>query len=252
MKLKSFISALTVVAALLSFSSCQSNTNTYTEILSEEEIAARYSTTTTTTSETTLPKTITEDGIIYIFDEATQLYLPEKTDTEQVTEEIVKTEAETREELIAGIITAFCNKDEEAFNAYSKGSSSQKYNKIYNTWCESLTDCGFDYKSVEVTPSDFECYYSELFFDEKGELLKAIEYVVVCPKYESDFYFAIDFDDFDYSNECYKTERIVAHSYKYASTYANIKEYLSSDGVPMSISGAYRKYTLVDVSEYLK
>ncbi len=237
MRFKRFISAFTVAAALLSFSSCQSNTNTYTEILSEEEIVEKY---TTEASKATATEVI----------ETVELITEPKT--EQVTEEIVKTEAETREELIAGIITAFCNKDEETFNAYAKGSSSQKYSKIYNTWCESLTDYGFDYKSAEVTPSDFECYYSELFFDEKGELLKAIEFVVVCPKYENDFYLAIAFDDFDYSNECYKTERIVSHNSKYASTYANIKEYLSSDGAPMSISGAYRKYTLVDISEYLK
>lgn len=233
MKFKRIISALTAVFVLFSLSGCQSNTNTYTEILSEEEITERYSTTTTKSK-------------AVVTEETTVLTTPVTTETP------VKTEAETREELIAGIITAFCNKDEEAFNAYAKGSSSEKYNKIYNTWCESLTDYGFDYKSAEVTPSDFECYYSELFFDEKGELLKAIEFVVVCPKYESDFYLAIAFDDFDYSNECYKTERIVSHNSKYASSYTNIKQYLSSDGAPMYVSGAYRKYMLVDISEYLK
>ena len=89
MKLKGFASVLTVSVLLLSVCGCQDNSNTYTEILSEEEIAARYSTTTTAASETTLPKTITENGITYIFDEATQLYLPEKTDTKQTTEEVI-------------------------------------------------------------------------------------------------------------------------------------------------------------------
>ena len=44
MRFKRFISAFTVAATLLSLSACQSNTNTYTEILSEEEIAEKYTT----------------------------------------------------------------------------------------------------------------------------------------------------------------------------------------------------------------
>ena len=129
MKFKCIISVLTVAATLLSLSACQSNTNTYTEILSEEEIAEKY---TTEASKATATEVI----------ETVELITEPKT--EQVTEEIVKTEAETREELISGIITAFCNKDEETFNAYSKGSSSEKYNEIYSTWCESIKDYGFD------------------------------------------------------------------------------------------------------------
>lgn len=44
MKFKNTVSALMVIAALLSLSACQSNTNTYTETLSEEEIAEKYTT----------------------------------------------------------------------------------------------------------------------------------------------------------------------------------------------------------------
>ncbi len=57
MKLNRFASALTVSALLLSMCGCQNNSNTYTEILSEEEIAARYTTTTTATSEAVIMQT---------------------------------------------------------------------------------------------------------------------------------------------------------------------------------------------------
>lgn len=138
MKLKSFISALAVVAALLSFSSCQSNTNTYTEILSEEEIAERYSTTTTEI------KTI-------VTEETTVSTIPVTT-TEEDNSIIT---ADTREELAKGLLEAILAGDKDTAKRY--GVSSEDYALMQEDLINGKEKIGLGVND-KVTASDFEIY----------------------------------------------------------------------------------------------
>ncbi len=200
---KKFLSTALMIAIMLSLSSCQDNSNTYTEILSEEEIAARYSTTTAATSETSLPKTITDDdGITYIFDEDTQLYLPVKTDTEQTTQDTSPITADTREELAKSFLEAILAGDKNMTKRYNV--SSKIYAQIQEALSESKAKAGFSDEDV-LTIDDFEIYFYGPMWSAYNPTDERVNMTILSKKLSS---FSLDRTIvYDYDAEQYKFQK---------------------------------------------
>ena len=154
MKFKRIISVLTVAATLFSLSACQSNTNTYTEILSEEEIAERYSTTTTEI------KTI-------VTEETTVSTMPVTT-TEEDNSIIT---ADTREELAKGLLEAILAGDKDTAKRY--GVSNKNYILMQEALTKGKEKAELSTIDV-VTVSDFEIYITGPY---NGEPCKPLESV---------------------------------------------------------------------------
>ncbi len=115
------------------------------------------------TTTATLPKTITDDdGITYIFDEDTQLYLPVKTDTESTTEEVIIHRSSPHiEELLVGILNAIGSHNEEEYNTYiapeNRNHKRYSYEAVHGQFVEALYNAGFDHKAI-YTYEDFLVY----------------------------------------------------------------------------------------------
>ena len=133
----------------------------------------------------------------------------------------VKTKSESREEIVAGVLTAFCNNDEETYKAYSYSCSNgykTPLSEDYGAFCRALDEQGMDWENISLSPSDFEIVYAEL---EEGGKVKESGKRWYC--YYKDslndngkcLALEIIFNDYDYSEKNYSLYGIISHTVKY-------------------------------------
>lgn len=133
----------------------------------------------------------------------------------------VKTKSESREEIVAGVLTAFCNNDEETYKAYSYSCSNgykTPLSEDYGAFCRALDEQGKDWENISLSPSDFEIVYAEL---EEGGKVKESGKRWYC--YYKDslndngkcLALEIIFNDYDYSEKNYSLYGIISHTVKY-------------------------------------
>lgn len=158
------------------------------------------------------------------------------------TKPAVKTKSESREEIVAGVLTAFLNKDEETFSKYLRACSSgtSGFDYEYNTWCRFLEDNGVDWKNNDVRLSDFNIvYYDRTFPGEKsprGGTFWYCYYDKVFDEKEECLAMVIIFKDMNYSTETYSLERIYVTTDKIVPAgtekegqWADIERYYQGD-----------------------
>lgn len=158
------------------------------------------------------------------------------------TKPAVKTKSESREEIVAGILTAFLNKDEETYSEYLRACSSGtcSFDYEYNIWCRFLEDNGVDWKNNTVSLSDFNIvYYDRTFPGEKsprGGTFWYCYYDKVFDEKEECLAIVIIFKDMNYSTETYSLERIYVTTDKIVPAgtekegqWADIERYYQGD-----------------------
>ncbi len=128
--MKKKILALSLILSLVALSGCANG---------KEE---------TTTVETSAPQT----------SEFITTVSTETDDTEESEpEREIKTSAQTHEELIAYLLTAFCEKDTEVLETFGVD-----YDNSFNDLCKALDSTGNlpdDLSEIELSPEMFEVYY---------------------------------------------------------------------------------------------
>ncbi|MGN0596937.1 MAG: hypothetical protein ACI4J1_06390, partial [Ruminiclostridium sp.] len=125
------------------------------------------------------------------------------------TKPAVKTKSESREEIVAGVLTAFCNNDEETYKAYSYSCSNgykTPLSEDYGAFCRALDEQGKDWENISLSPSDFEIVYAEV--EEGGKVRESGKRWYCYYKNSLDeegwcLVLTIIFNDFDYSDKSY-------------------------------------------------
>lgn len=166
---------------------------------------------------------------------------PEKTSSETSgTEEIepereIKTRAQTHEELIAYLLTAFCEKDTEALESFGVD-----YDKSFNDLCKALDDTGNlpdDLSEIELSPEMFEIYYTI------NALGTVEQWSAAYPNMGGRFGFWFYFSDYNYSTQTYTMQNVKC---KKLGNYSYFVKYADSDE---TWSGTVVKK--VDITDYL-
>lgn len=133
----------------------------------------------------------------------------------------VKTKSESREEIVAGVLTAFCNNDEETYSIYKLSCSNNgktPLSKEYNTFYEKLDEQGKDWENISFSPSDFEVVYAEV--EEGGKVKESGKHWYCFYKNSLDengkcLALTVFFDNFNYSEKSYSLYAIGATTYSY-------------------------------------
>ncbi len=135
------------------------------------------------------------------------------------TKPAVKTKSESREEIVAGVLTAFCNNDAETYSAYTHSCSNGYKTPLsddYAAFYKVLAEQGKDWENVSFSLSDFEIIYSER--EERGKIKDSGKRWYCYYKDSLDeegwcLVLEIIFNDFDYSDKSYSLYGIVAHKW---------------------------------------
>ncbi len=137
------------------------------------------------------------------------------------TKPAVKTKSESREEIVAGVLTAFCDNDEETYSIYMRSCSNKgktPLSKEYNTFYKVLDEQGKDWENVSFSPSDFEIVYAE--YEEGGKVKESGKRWYCFYKDSLDengkcLTLEVFFDYFDYSAKSYSLYAIGATTFNY-------------------------------------
>ena len=137
------------------------------------------------------------------------------------TKPAVKTKSESREEIVAGVLTAFCNNDEETYKAYSFSCSNgykTPLSEDYGSFCRALDEQGMDWENIALSPSDVEIVYAEV--EEGGKVRESGKRWYCFYKNSLDekgkcVTLKVFFNTFDYSDKSYSLYAIGASTFKY-------------------------------------
>ena len=160
----------------------------------------------------------------------------------------VKTKSESREEIVAGVLTAFCNNDEETYKAYSFSCSNgykTPLSEDYGSFCRALDEQGMDWENISLSPSDFEIVYAEV--EEGGKVRESGKRWYCFYKNSLDekgkcVTLKVFFNEFDYSDKSYSLYAISASSDKY---------YTDGQFVESEITRSRTTYYQGDLSAYI-
>ncbi len=147
----------------------------------------------------------------------------------------IKTSAQTHEELIAYLLTAFCEKDTEALESFGVD-----YDKSFNDLCKALDDTGNlpdDLSEIELSPELFEIYYTI------NALGTVEQWSAAYPNMGGRFGFWFYFSDYNYSTQTYTMQNVKC---KELGNYSYFVKYADSDE---TWSGTVVKK--VDITDYL-
>lgn len=149
----------------------------------------------------------------------------ESTETTEPEREI-KTSAETREELIAIFLKAFCEKDTEVLRAFHCGSYDESYNEMFNRFCKALSETGNlpeDTSEIIIDPHDFEVYHQISRFNLGGKN-ESWEATYAPANGRFTIWFK-EFTDYDYASQTYSVKSMQIANRLFWDSYLSLDDY---------------------------